>query len=295
LSVVLSVLNKKGGVGKTTIAVNLAQGLAIIGKKVLVIDNDEQHNISAILGLSVAQCKATLADVYAAPRQKLENIAAQSIYCTFLENLDCVPGSRGLEQIHPRAMALREFLATKAVAGVGYDFVIIDNCPGMAEKPRCAIAASDYFLIPVHLRQSSINGLYEMFNVLAQELKIPSEKIYILRNMYRDMGGRNRSFSSALEVSYPDNLTKTIISDDEAFESVAYKTKSVFFSKTSSRGTLQFIDLISELFGYKKEVLLDKFLQAIKDYKADLGREQYRRMQIISSSLNEEGVENGDK
>ena len=71
---VLSVVNKKGGVGKTTVASNLAQGLSLLGKKVLVIDNDEQHNLTSSLGLQVPD--VSLADCYNARPEELNATVA---------------------------------------------------------------------------------------------------------------------------------------------------------------------------------------------------------------------------
>jgi len=284
---VLSVLNRKGGVGKTTVATNLAQGLAIVGQRVLVIDNDGQRNLTSSLGISAKDCLVTLADVMKSPAgPKMESVAAKSIYESFIDGLYCVVGSGELDVINPRATVLSEFLSTKLVQSLKFDFVIIDNAPSMSAKTICAIKASKYFLLPVELESFSISGLAEMFEVLTKGHDISSENIFILRNMYRKIGHYDNN-SRALEIAYPNNIMATIIPHDLVFDKLVCRDKTAFFSQSKCRGTLQFQRLFCELFGFDEQQMFDKFKLALEKYRSEVAKENLKKAKIKNLSLKE--------
>lgn len=283
--VVLSILNKKGGVGKTTIATNLAQGLAIIGKRVLAIDNDEQHNLTSSLGLLVRDCPVTLVNIMNATPEKMESVASKSIYMSFLDGLHCVAGKKELRETNPRKTALQEFLKTNAVKGQKYDVVIIDNSASLSANTKSAITASNYLVLPVQLKsQHSLDGLTELYKELVDrrgEWRVASEKIRILRNMYRDVKDCIIR-SQALQLMYPDNILDAVIPDDPAFEKAISNSKSMFISITTCKGTLMFQRLLCELFGFDEHELLDKFKEEIKKHKAAIAKENFKRASITN-------------
>lgn len=288
--VVLSILNKKGGVGKTTIATNIAQGLAIIGKRVLAVDNDEQHNLTSSLGLLVRECPTTLVDVMNAPPADMEAVASKSIFMSFLEGLHCVAGKKELRETNPRKTALQEFLSTKTVKNQKYDVVVIDNAASLSANTKCAITASNYLILPVQLKsQHSLDGLTELYKELVDkkgEWRVDPKKIRILRNMYREVKDCIIK-SKALELTYPDNIIDTVIPDDPAFERAISSNKSMFFSITTCKGTLEFQRLLCELFGLDEQELLDTFKAELKKYKSSVAKENLKRASIINLSTKE--------
>lgn len=287
---VLSVLNKKGGVGKTTVATNLAQGLAIVGQRVLVIDNDGQRNLTSSLGISVKDCPVTLADIMKSPSgPKMESVAAKSIYESFISGLYCVVGSGELDVINPRKTVLSEFLCSKVVQNLKIDFVIIDNAPSMSAKTVSAINASKYFLLPVQLENFSIAGLAEMFEVLTKVYDINPENIFILRNMYRKISHYDNN-SRALEIAYPDNIMETIIPHDLVFDKLVCRDKTAFFSQSKCKGTLQFQRLFCELFGFDEQQMFEKFKLALEKYRSEVAKENLKKAKIKNLSL--KGVAN---
>ena len=282
--VVLVVLNKKGGVGKTTIATNLAQGLSILGKKVLAIDNDEQHNLTASLGLSPKDYDVSLADIYAASSKMAESVIENVVLESFLENLHVIPGGKGLERANPSRSALLNVLQSKYIQSMAYDVAIIDNSPSIDVKTQCAITCGDVFILPVQLRQFAIDGLVELFASLTQEYGVSSEKIRIVRNMYRNTTNCQMA-SVLLEGRYPDNLVETVIPDDEAFERLLCKDKSVFFSRTKCRGTLKFQELIGELFGINYDDMMELFSKKIKEYRGYIAGKNIKKAHILNLAL----------
>jgi len=278
---VLCILNKKGGVGKTTIATNLAQGLSILGKKVLIIDNDEQHNITTSVGLNIQSCRSTLSDVFTADLNSFNTAIAASIYEGFLENLHCIPGSKGLELSNPRKTIFKEIFSSKVIQDQAYDFVVIDNSPAVSYKTKAAIFASDFFLLPVQLRQFAIDGLIELFHTLITEYAIDSKKVFILRNMYKPIKSREIA-SQALKYRFPENVLNTVIPEDEAFEQMICNHKSLFFSKTKCKGTLFFHKLIAEIFGFDEEEMFDQLKKEVLSYKSTIAKENLKKATFIN-------------
>jgi len=278
---VLSVLNKKGGVGKTTIATNMAQGLAALRKRVLIVDNDEQHNLTSSVGLTPKDYTTSLAEAYKAAPRDLERVVSESIYQSFMEGLDVIPGSKALESLDPPKTALLSILQTNVVKSGRYDVVIIDNAPSVGAKTRAAIHCSDFFVLPVQLRQFAIDGLVELYNSLVSEYRVDPLKIFIVRNMYREQDSLCKDASGALAMRYPDNLMKTIIPDNVVFEKMVRSNKTMFYSQTASKGTLQFQRLICEIFQLDEKLMLDIFRQELIKYRADVARDNLKRAQII--------------
>jgi chromosome partitioning protein len=284
---VLSLFNWKGGVGKTTIATNLAQLLSILGNKVLVIDNDQQFNLSLSLGIQVADCKVTLSDVMGASPTKFEKMVGLSIYDTMLPGLDCIPGDPRLGDTRTRNMFFRDLLQTKIVAEQKYGIVIIDNPPYTADRVKSALVASNLFLVPVVADLYAITGLVGLFENLTKQFAVDPQKIKILLNMFHGTRSAYNRVLRDLQENYPDNLLKTIVPDDYAFrrilleldlEKSVYERKTVFFSDTRAKATLVMQRLACELFGFNEEEMLEVVKEETREYRASAIRERMKRL-----------------
>lgn len=277
----ICVLNKKGGVGKTTVASNLAQGLSLLGKKILVIDNDEQHNLTNSLGLDVPDI--TLADCFNASQKDLEMTVRGAIREGFLEGIHCICGTKSLENSNPKKSSFIDIFSTEIIQQQNYDFCIIDNSPAVSFKTKAAIVASDFFLIPVQLKQFAIAGLKEVFESLILEYGIDSKRIFILPNLYKDIMKRNAAVM-AIRSMYPENTLKTIIPEDEAFDSMIAEEKSIFLSKTKCKGALHFQKLMAELFAFDEDEMFEVLKTKVKYYKAVVAKENLKSAALISSA-----------
>jgi len=278
---VLSVLNKKGGVGKTTITTNLGQGLTILGKKVLVIDNDGQHNLSSSLGIKSRKYDKGLADLFVAPPEQIDTILNDAIYQGIIEGLYCIPpGNRELNNVKVRPTALEEILKSKIIRKYNYDVVLIDNAPAIGDNTVCAIKASTHFLLPVQLRQFSLDGLAEMYQILQVQHHIKQSQIMIVRNMYKQTIKSRQLASDSVAASYSECCLETIIPEDETFERMIAGGKSMFFSSTRSNATMVFHDLICEIFGWDKDKMLDILADEIKKYRASIAKENLSKKKL---------------
>jgi chromosome partitioning protein len=292
---VISMMNKKGGVGKTTVASNLAQVLGLIDKKVLCIDNDEQHNLSASLGIKKLP-ESGLADVYDNPS---DLVISRSVVSTFIENVDCICGGDRLSKVKPRKDALIELFKNSLLQSVGYDFVIIDNSPATDAKSIAAIAASDVFIIPVQLKYFAISGLNEMVKKLESE-GVDKSKIVILRNEWRKFTNYQAA-SMAVQNMYPENCLETMIPYDDALNECVVDGKSLLMSKSKAKSAEPFLKLIVELFGMS----VDDIFNVLTTKRNNMKKENIKKLQpywfkpkmslageVAKSSI-EEGIING--
>lgn len=275
----LCVLNKKGGVGKTTIASNLAQGLALLGEKVLVIDNDEQHNLTNSIGLNIPE--VTLANCFNANPSNLELTVKSAIREGFLENIHCICGSKSLENASPKRSTFKDILTTEVIQQQQYKFCIIDNSPAVSNKTKSAIVASDFYLIPVQLKQFAIAGLKEVFESLVSEFGVDPKTIFILPNLYKDTIKRKTAVM-AIKSMFPENTLKTIIPEDEAFDSMIVEEKSIYLSKSKCKGALYFQKLLHEIFGFDEEDMFKVLSKKVLEYKTIIAKDNLKRAALIS-------------
>ncbi len=267
---VISFLNNKGGVGKTTLCCNIAQALAITGKKVLCIDNDNQHSLGNRLQIPVG--KVNIRNLY------LEYGAAsdyvpfleKAIFQTAIPRLHCLTSTFGLLNADVKVMkTLRNLIYNSEIASF-YDYVFIDNHPGLDLLQQASILASDRFFIPVFLKQQSLEGLSELVTFL-QRLQVPTDKITILPN-YNEGLKHDESMLSVLLKMFPATTAKTVIPKDRCIEEVENLGKILFLDRLMSAKSIPYlIKLITELFpdDYEEETLSKTMISKRSQY---LGR-----------------------
>lgn len=159
------VANQKGGVGKTTTAINLAASLAELGKKVLVVDMDPQGNTTSGLGIDKEQAENTVYELML-EECSVEDAIMESEY----ENLSVLPSNINLAaaEIELTGFEEKEFILRKAVDQVraDYDFIIIDCPPSLNTLTINAMCAADTVLVPIQCEYYALEGLSQLMNTV---------------------------------------------------------------------------------------------------------------------------------
>jgi len=163
--IVISTINQKGGVSKTTLAVNLAHALALDGKRVLLIDSDLQGNASTIIS---ARSAYTLADVLS------ERVSLAEAIQPARDNLDVVTADRRLvaasRYITVEGRRAYYTLRRQMDGLTGYDIALIDHSPSYSSVSEACLLASSAILVPCELAPYAIEGLLGMFEMLERTL-----------------------------------------------------------------------------------------------------------------------------
>lgn len=169
---IIALANQKGGVGKTTTAMNLAASLATLEKKVLLVDADQQANASSGLGVDLAKVDCS---VYDCLIRQVDPTTA--IYTTDIENLDILPSHINLAgaEVEMMGMQEREYLFRSMLASIknDYDYILIDCSPSLGVITVSALTASDSIIIPVQCEYFALEGISK----LLQTIKIIKKKL----------------------------------------------------------------------------------------------------------------------
>ncbi len=163
MAFVLAVTNQKGGVGKTTSAVNVAAQLATSKRRVVLVDLDPQANATSSLGIDKTALATTLYDVLIRGTE-----LASIVQATNIENLFVLPSSTALAQAEVDLVGLerREFRVTDVLATVDADVVIIDCPPALGLLTINALTAADGVLIPVQAEYFALEGLGQLLQTI---------------------------------------------------------------------------------------------------------------------------------
>jgi chromosome partitioning protein len=207
---IIAVLNQKGGVGKTTTAINLAAYLAKAGRSVLVADLDPQGNSTSGLGLDKQALGSTLYDVL------FSRAEANSTIQKISPELFILPSNANLAGAEVELVSLdnREVRLRQALAGLNYDYVLIDCPPSLGLLTINALAAANSVLIPVQAEYYALEGLSQLLSVIQQvrsALNPGLDILGVLITLYDSRNSLSEQVKKELEGYFGAKLFATVV------------------------------------------------------------------------------------
>ncbi|MBP3581854.1 MAG: ParA family protein [Clostridia bacterium] len=213
MSRIISFAMQKGGVGKTTTCVNMAAFMALMGKKVLLIDLDSQGNATTNLGFSK---DGKLNSIYQVMSEDVD--IKEAIYDTKIKNLSLIPSNIHLAGVEVELVYMnsREFVVKKMIEKVknSYDYILIDCPPSLNLITINALTASDAVIIPIQSEFFALEGLSQLMNTIRLVKKSLNTELSIdgiVLTMCSARGNLGKQVAEEINKFFADTVFKTTI------------------------------------------------------------------------------------
>jgi chromosome partitioning protein len=250
---IIAVANQKGGVGKTTTTVNLAAGLAIEEKKVLLVDADPQGNATSGSGIPRSQSRKTLYHALVND-ENLENI----ILPTELPLLFVLPADKNLAgaEIELVEREKREYRLKEVLSKVknDYDYIIIDCPPSLGLLTLNGLTAADSLLVPIQCEYYALEGVTELFDTLARLRRGLNPQLTIeglLLTMFDERTNLSSAVAKDLRDFYGKQVLKTVIPRNIRLAEAPSYGKPIILYDIRSRGAESYMRLSKEILSHE--------------------------------------------
>ncbi|MEX0778289.1 MAG: AAA family ATPase [Balneolales bacterium] len=256
---IISVANQKGGVGKTTSAVNLAASLAALEHSTLLLDIDPQSNSTSGVGIDSKSVEESIYEVL------INDIDINlSIMKTEMPNLSIVPAHINLvgAEIEMVDKPKRENILRVALEKLSseYDFIIIDCPPSLGLLTINALTASDSVLIPVQCEYFALEGLGQLLNtikIVRQHLNTSLQIEGVVLTMYDSRTRLSNQVADEVQRYFDDRVFKTVISRNVRLAEAPSFGKPVLLYDSVSMGSKNYLSLAREIIMQNKELFKD--------------------------------------
>ncbi|PLX78184.1 MAG: chromosome partitioning protein ParA [Desulfuromonas sp.] len=246
---IIAIANQKGGVGKTTTAVNLAASLAAAEKKTLLLDMDPQGNATSGVGVDPNQVEQT---VYDALLGAVE--AEKLLLATPLEQLSLIPANPDLigAEVELISALARENKLKGALTGIDdrFDYILIDCPPSLGLLTINALTAANHLLVPLQCEYYAMEGLSQLLNtvrLIQRELNPGLQVLGILLTMFDARNNLSHQVSEQIREHFSAQVFETMIPRNVRLSEAPSHGLPALLYDISSRGALAYLDLAREI------------------------------------------------
>ena len=236
MSTIICFANNKGGVGKSTLTMNLGGALAEMGKQTLLVDLDAQANLTSVFVENIQSLPLTVADLIYD-----DTDIEQAIRPTKIANLAILPANAKLQDIDARLAGdddaqffLAEELQTIAKR---YDFILIDCPPDLGKATRMALVAADYVIVPIQCQDWAVKGCQQILSYIERVQQRANRKLKLLGiviNRFNTRRRMERVYHRILQQTFNSRLFQTVIRDNVPYvEAVTAKLPITLYQPNS--------------------------------------------------------------
>ena len=248
---ITAIANQKGGVGKTTTAVNISASIAAAGKHVLLIDSDPQGNSTSGLGFDKNNLNGSLYDLYTETKS-----AEEIIQGTGIENLEIILSNIDLigAELELSAKDKRETILRDAIESIKhqYSYIFIDCPPSLSLLTLNALVAADSLLIPMQCEYYALEGismLLRTYNLIKSSFNPSLEIEGILLTMFDGRNTLTNQVTDELKRHFGDKVYRTLIPRNVTLAEAPSHGKPVMLYDIRSKGAQSYLELAKEMIG----------------------------------------------
>ena len=246
---IIAIANQKGGVGKTTTAINLAASLAALEQRVLIVDADPQANATSGIGIDTRQIRSTIYDCLIDGKE-----AREAVLPCEIEHLSIIPSNIDLvgAEIEMLDRPEREKILKKVITVIeaDYDYILIDCSPSLGLLTVNALTASHSVIIPVQCEYFALEGLGKLLNtikIIQNNLNKELEIEGFLLTMYDARLRLSNQVADEVNKHFQQMVFKTIIQRNVKLSEAPSFGQPAILYDADSRGTVNYLNLAKEV------------------------------------------------